>query len=226
MSTLAIGRFSTAAALRAGISVTLAVSGLIHAELYVHGYRYVPTIGLAFLAQASVFVALAILIAVGGPSWLRWAAGLGALALVAFALSRTIGIFGFVEHGWEPAPRVLVSVIAEALTVVLCAAAASGSSVIPESCVVGRASSTFGTDDTSATAPVLRFCLASLGRSRPRDVGLAGNRTLTARSWHTSGASEGLGLVEAYFMENVEYPSNLLYNSIFHVHTGGGESSM
>jgi hypothetical protein len=124
MSTLAIGRFSTAAALRAGISVTLAVSGLIHAELYVHGYRYVPTIGLAFLAQASVFVALAILIVVGGPSWLQWAAGLGALgSLTAFALSRTIGIFGFVEHGWEPAPRVLVSVIAEVLTIVLCAAA-------------------------------------------------------------------------------------------------------
>jgi hypothetical protein len=123
MSTLAIGRFSTAAALRAGISVTLAISGLIHAEPTCTATAHVPTIGLAVLTQASVFVALAILIAVGGPSWLQWAAGLGALgSLVAFALSRTIGIFGFVEHGWEPAPRVLVSVIAEALTVVLCAA--------------------------------------------------------------------------------------------------------
>jgi hypothetical protein len=124
MSARVIGRFSTAAALRAAISVTLAASGLIHAELYVLGYRYVPTIDLAFLAQASVFVALAILIAVGGPRWLQWAAGLGALgSLVAFALSRTIGIFGFVEHGWEPAPQALASVIAEVLTVVLCAAA-------------------------------------------------------------------------------------------------------
>ena len=104
--------------------MTLAVSGLIHAELHVHGYRYVPTIGLAFLTQASVLVALAILIAVGGPSWRQWAAGLGALgSLVAFALSREVGIFGVVEHGWEPAPGVLVSVIAEVLTVVLCAAA-------------------------------------------------------------------------------------------------------
>jgi len=124
MSTPAIGRFSTTAALRAGISVTLAISGLIHAELYVHGYRHVPTIGFAFLAQASVFVALAILIAVGGPSWLHWAVGLGALgSLMAFASSRTIGIFGFVEHGWEPAPQAVVSVIAEVLTVVLGAAA-------------------------------------------------------------------------------------------------------
>ena len=79
----------------------LAVSMLIHAELYVHGYRYVPTIGLACLTRASVFVALAILIAVGGPSWRQWAAGLGAFgSLVAFASSRKIGIFGFVEHGW------------------------------------------------------------------------------------------------------------------------------
>jgi hypothetical protein len=123
MSTPTRNFLATTVALRGGISLTLAVSGLIHAELYVHGYRYVPTIGQAFLAQASVFVALAILIAVGGPRWLQWAAGLGALgSLVAFALSRTFGIFGFVEHGWQPAPQALVSVIAEVLTVVLCAA--------------------------------------------------------------------------------------------------------
>ncbi|MDT4924125.1 MAG: hypothetical protein QOG01_1838 [Pseudonocardiales bacterium] len=103
MSTPTRNFLATTVALRAGTSLTLAVSGLIHAELYVHGYRYVPTIGQAFLAQASVFVALAILIAVGGPRWLQWAASLGALgSLVAFALSRTVGIFGFVEHGWQP----------------------------------------------------------------------------------------------------------------------------
>jgi hypothetical protein len=122
MSALTMSR-TARAALRAGISVSLAVSGLIHAELYVHGYRYVPTIGPAFLLQASVFVALAILIAVGGPRWLQWAAGLAALAsLVAFALSRTVGIFGFTEHGWQPAPQALLSVIFEVLAIVLCAA--------------------------------------------------------------------------------------------------------
>lgn len=96
-------------ALRAGISLTLAISGLIHAELYAHGYRYIPTIGPAFLVQASVFVALAILIAVGGPQWLTWVAGLGAAgSLVAFALSRTVGIAGFTEHGLAPAPQALI----------------------------------------------------------------------------------------------------------------------
>jgi hypothetical protein len=107
---------------RCGIGVTLAVGGLIHAELYVHGYRFVPTIGTAFLVQASVFVALAILIVVGGPRWLQSVAGLAAVgSLVAFALSRTVGIFGFIERGWEPAPQAVVSVIAEMLTVALCA---------------------------------------------------------------------------------------------------------
>jgi hypothetical protein len=122
MSTLVKSRPVVAVALRAAISVTLVVSGIIHAELYVQGYRYVPTIGPAFVAQASIFVALAILIAVGGPWWLQWAAGLGAGgSLVAFALSRTIGVAGFTEHGWEPAPQAMLSVISEVLTVALCA---------------------------------------------------------------------------------------------------------
>jgi hypothetical protein len=122
MTTL-IGRFPAAeVAIRCGVSVTLALSGLIHAQLYVHGYRYISAIGTAFLVQASVFVALAILIGVGGPRWLQTVAGLTAAgSLVAFALSRTMGIFGFVERGWEPAPQAALSVLAEALTVVLCA---------------------------------------------------------------------------------------------------------
>jgi hypothetical protein len=112
----------TTVALRIGIGVMLAVSGLIHAELY-HGYRYLANIGPAFLAQASVFVALAVLIVVGGPLWLMWLAGLAACgSLAGFALSRTVGLFGFVEHGWEPAPQAVVSVGVEVLTVVLCLA--------------------------------------------------------------------------------------------------------
>ena len=49
----------------------LAVSGVIHAYLYIHGYRDIPTVGPAFLVQASVFCALAVLILAGGPGWLR-----------------------------------------------------------------------------------------------------------------------------------------------------------
>ena len=63
-------------AIRIGIAGTLAVSGVIHAYLYVNGYRHIPTIGNAFLVQAGAFVALAILILAGGPGWLRLAAAL------------------------------------------------------------------------------------------------------------------------------------------------------
>lgn len=111
-------------ALRAAIGASVAVSGVIHAYLYAHGYRDIPTVGPAFLLQGSVFCALAVLILAGGPAWLRLAAAAGAAgSLVAFALSRTVGLFGFTETGWEPSPYALLSVVAEVLTVVLVGAA-------------------------------------------------------------------------------------------------------
>jgi hypothetical protein len=104
------------------VAATLAISGLIHADLYVDGYHVVPMIGPAFLVQASSFLALAVLIAVGGPRWLYWVAAAGAAgSLIAFAMSRTVGIFGFVEHGWEP-PLGVGSVVVELATIVLCIA--------------------------------------------------------------------------------------------------------
>ena len=76
-------------AIRLAISASLAVSGVIHAYLYVHGYRDIPTIGPGFLGQAIVFCVLALLILAGRPDWLRWVAGvLSAGAMVAFGLSR------------------------------------------------------------------------------------------------------------------------------------------
>jgi hypothetical protein len=103
------------------IAATLAVSGVIHAYLYIDGgYRYIPTVGSGFLVQATIFCALAVLILVGAPEWISWAgAVLSVGALIAFALSRTIGLFGFSERGWNPSPYAALSVIAEALTVVL-----------------------------------------------------------------------------------------------------------
>ena len=112
-------------AVRAAVGVLLAVSGVIHAYLYIDGgYRYIPTVGTGFLWQAAIFCTLAVLIVLGGPEWLSWAgAVLSAGALIAFALSRTVGLFGFTERGWNPSPYALLSVLAEALTVVLVAAA-------------------------------------------------------------------------------------------------------
>jgi hypothetical protein len=100
--------------------VSTAVTGGVHAYLYADGYRDIPMVGPAFLVQGSVLCALAILILVGGPAWLNLAAAATSVgSLVAFALSRTVGLFGFIETDWEPSPYALVSVVAEVLVVVL-----------------------------------------------------------------------------------------------------------
>ncbi|HEY6856888.1 MAG TPA: hypothetical protein VI194_11850 [Mycobacterium sp.] len=101
----------------------MAVSGISHAYLYMHGYQHIPTIGAAFMLQASVSFAVAVLILIGGPEWLQWVAAMVAGgALIAFVLSRTVGLFGFSERGWQPSPHAAVSVVAELLTVGLWAA--------------------------------------------------------------------------------------------------------
>ena len=106
--------------LRLGLAVSLAVSAYSHAYLYIHGYQHIPMIGTAFLIQASVSFSLALLIVAGGPGWLQWAAAaVAGGSLVAFVLSRTVGVFGFLEHGWDPAPHAAISVATEALTVLL-----------------------------------------------------------------------------------------------------------
>lgn len=103
-----------------GIAAGLLASAASHAYLYVHGYQHIPVVGLGFLILASVFGSLAVLIAVGGPAWLRLAALVGAIgAIGAFGLSRSTGLFGFVEYGLQPAPHALISLVSEAIVVVL-----------------------------------------------------------------------------------------------------------
>ncbi|ORA64610.1 hypothetical protein [Mycobacteroides franklinii] len=105
---------------RLALAMALAVSGYAHAYLYMHGYQHIPTIGPAFLVQAAAFFAMAVLIVVGAPDWTVAAAGLGSAgALVAFALSRTVGLFGFSERGWTPAPYAVISVLTELAAVAL-----------------------------------------------------------------------------------------------------------
>jgi hypothetical protein len=106
--------------LRIATGASLAASGVIHAYLHIHGYRDIPAVGPAFLLQGSVFCALAVLVVAGGPAWLQLVAVIGATgSLVAFALSRTVGLFGFTETGWQPAPYAAITVVAEVLTLLL-----------------------------------------------------------------------------------------------------------
>jgi len=101
--------------MRLTAAACLAASGVVHAQLYVQGYRAIPYIGIAFLAQAlgSALIAL-LLLAWGAPVIELAGAALSASALGAFVLSRTVGVFGFVEHGLVPAPQALLSVVTEA----------------------------------------------------------------------------------------------------------------
>jgi len=106
--------------LRLALAVSLAVSAASHGYLYIHGYQHIPMIGTAFLIQASVSFSLALLIVANGPRWLDWAAAaMAGGSLVAFALSRTVGLFGFSERGWDPSPHAAVTVAAEVLCVLL-----------------------------------------------------------------------------------------------------------
>jgi hypothetical protein len=104
--------------IRMAMAAALTVTGISHAYLYIHGYQHIPTIGTAFVVQASVSFALAVLILIGGPSWLQWAAAaVSGGALGAFVLSRTVGLFGFSEQGWQPSPHAAISVAAELVVV-------------------------------------------------------------------------------------------------------------
>ena len=113
--------------IRLAMALAVATSGFSHAYLYVHGYHHIPMIGTAFLVQAGVSFALALLILLGGPWWLQWAsAAVAGGALAAFALSRTVGLFGFSETGWQPSPYAAISALAELLAVGLWVAHAIG----------------------------------------------------------------------------------------------------
>jgi hypothetical protein len=79
--------------------------------------------------QASASFAVAALLIVGAlivdePLAVRLAgAAVAAGALVGFVASRTIGVFGFVEHGLQPWPYALLSLLAEAGVLLLLAVA-------------------------------------------------------------------------------------------------------
>lgn len=112
-----------AAALPPATAATLAAGGYLHAQLYIDGYRFIPVIGPLFLLQAGASIALAVLLLVGTPPLLLRiaAAGIALGALGGFAASRTVGVFGFTEHGLRPAPQAVLSLLAETGTLLLLA---------------------------------------------------------------------------------------------------------
>ncbi|MEU2336956.1 hypothetical protein ABZ770_43135 [Streptomyces sp. NPDC006654] len=109
--------------LRAATAATLAAGGYIHTQLYLDGYRFIRVIGPLFLLQAGASFALAALLLIGTPPLLlrTAAAGVALGALGGFAASRTVGVFGFTEHGLQPEPQAVLSLLAETGTLLLLA---------------------------------------------------------------------------------------------------------
>ena len=85
-------------ALRLAGGGLLIATGAIHLDLYLTGYRSIPTIGWLFLLQVIVAFGLGVAVLATG-AWLAAAAGAGfALAtLGGYLLSLWIGLFGFKE---------------------------------------------------------------------------------------------------------------------------------
>jgi predicted lipoprotein with Yx(FWY)xxD motif len=81
----------------AGAALLIA-SGAIHLDLYLTGYRTIPTIGPLFLLQVIAAFALAVAIPVTGSSLVAAAGALFALStLGGYLLSLWVGLFGFTE---------------------------------------------------------------------------------------------------------------------------------
>lgn len=118
MNTLSPARWQFPA--RLAISAGLVTTGLVHTQLYGRGYRYIDYVGPSFAIQAAAAFALAALVLIGPWSLRAAAAVLSAASLAGFVLSRTSGLFGFTETGWQPVPQAMVAVVAEIVTLVVC----------------------------------------------------------------------------------------------------------
>jgi predicted lipoprotein with Yx(FWY)xxD motif len=79
----------------------LAVTGAIHLDLYLTGFRNIPTIGPLFLLQVIAAFVLAVAVLVTGPRLVRLAAAAGAgfalATLGGYLLTVWVGLFGFKE---------------------------------------------------------------------------------------------------------------------------------
>jgi len=117
----------------AGAALLIA-SGAIHLDLYLTGYRTIPTIGWLFLLQVIAAFVLGAVIALTG-NWLAAAAGAGfaVSTLGGYLLSLRFGLFGFTEV--RTTAGIVAGVIDVAAFAVLAIAAAPG---LPRALDLGR----------------------------------------------------------------------------------------
>ena len=96
-------------------AVLILVGGVVHLYLYQQGYQSIPKIGPLFLLNVAVALVIGVALAVR-PLGAFAVAGLvfSVGTLASFVLSRTTGILGFREMGWDP--RASTAFVAEILT--------------------------------------------------------------------------------------------------------------
>lgn len=81
----------------------LLVGGLVHLEVWEGGYRGIPYIGPLFFLNVVASATLAAALVVRGDRWVTLpGVAVAGSSLVALALSRTVGVFGFMESGLSP----------------------------------------------------------------------------------------------------------------------------
>jgi predicted lipoprotein with Yx(FWY)xxD motif len=160
------------AAAIAGAALLIA-SGSIHLDLYLTGYRSIPTIGWMFLLQVISAYALALAIAVTRHPLAAAAGAAFALGTLAgYLLSLKVGLFGFTEV------RTTAGIVAAIIDVTAFAALATA---------VGPGRRTGSTTAVVATAAVSVLALALLGvavgtpKAAPAASATAGSQVLKAR---------------------------------------------
>lgn len=113
-----------ATALLAAAALAVAVGAYEHAHLYHRGYAEIDTIGPLFLVNAvASLVVILVLLARRPAAFVAGALAISVGSLVAIVLTRTTGLFGFLESGYDR--RAVLTIVAEALAVVLTLAGAA-----------------------------------------------------------------------------------------------------
>lgn len=103
---------------RYGGALLVLASGAIHLSLYLDGYSAIPRIGTVFLVNvaASVLIAAALAFRPIG-AFAVAALAFSTATMVAFVFSRTTGVLGFRESGWDL--RSSAAFATEALSIVV-----------------------------------------------------------------------------------------------------------
>ncbi|MGH9038821.1 MAG: hypothetical protein ACRDZ3_01165 [Acidimicrobiia bacterium] len=112
-----LARFLAAGLLLAG--------GMIHLQLWRDGYRAIPSVGPLFLLNVAASAAVAMALFIPRQRWpLAAGVALSVGSLVALVMSRTVGVFGFVENVWTPsALRALVAEMGALVALTVCVTA-------------------------------------------------------------------------------------------------------